>query len=72
MTLKHVVLTALAVLWTGYLLTFTDVHVSLANNLTATEVGETVPPPCVVLVGGLFLVVAHPMVFWLATRRWRT
>jgi hypothetical protein len=72
MTLKHVVLAALAVLWAGYLLTLTDTHVILANNLTAIEVGATVPPPSVVLAGGMLLVVAHPVVFWLATRRWRT
>jgi hypothetical protein len=72
MTLKHFALAALAVLWAGYLLTLTGVHVSVANNLTVIEVGETVPPPSVVLAGGLLLVVVHPVVFWLATRRWRT
>ncbi len=72
MTSKHVVFAAIAILWTGYLLTFTDAHASLANNLTVIEVGENVPPPWVVVAGGLLLAVAHPVVFWLATRRSRT
>jgi hypothetical protein len=72
MTLKHVVLATLAVFWTGYLSTYTDVHVIFSNNLTAIGVGETVQPPSVVLAGGLLLVAAHPVVFWLATRRCRT
>jgi hypothetical protein len=72
MTSKHVALAALAVLWTGYLLTFTDVHASLANNLTVIEVGEVLPPPWVVITGGSLLVAAHPVVFLLATRRRRS
>jgi hypothetical protein len=62
MTSKHVALAGLAVLWTGYLLTF--------NDLTFRS--ETVLPPWVVIAGGSLLVVAHPVVFWPATRRWRT